>query len=311
MQHNAPLEEEFASIAAPKSAETCPSFTIVLPAYNEEEGISATLDHLQENLKQTNCQYEIVVVNDGSSDNTSAILSRRGDIRLIEHTRNRGYGAALKTGIRHAKYPLIVITDADGTYPNERIPELVIYAEQMNADMVVGARIGANVTYSNLRKIPKWFLVRFAEWIAKQRIPDLNSGMRVFHKDVVEKFLNILPDTFSFTTTITLAMLTNSYNVRYVPVDYYHRMGRSKIKPIRDTLRFVQLILRVGVYFAPLRVFLPMAGVFFAGFLVTLIQDVFDRRDLTERTLILFIAATQIGIFALLADMIDKRSGRA
>ncbi|GAB1544948.1 glycosyltransferase family 2 protein [Scytonema sp. NUACC21] len=290
------------------TASVCPAFSLVLPVYNEERGIAATLNNLRRTLDLANCQYEIIVVNDGSTDSTGDILGSYSDIRIIDHIRNRGYGAALKTGIRQAKYPLIVITDADGTYPNERIPELVALSDR--ADMVVGARIGSNVTYSNLRKIPKWFLVRFAEWVAMRSIPDLNSGLRVFRKSIVEEFLNILPDTFSFTTTITLAMLTNHYIVHYVPIDYHHRVGKSKIKPIQDTLRFVQLILRTGVYFAPLRVFLPVAGLFFVGFLITLSQDIFIRRDLTERTLILFVAATQLGMFALLADMIDKRSGR-
>jgi hypothetical protein len=131
--------------------------------------------------------------------------------------------------------------------------------------------------------------------------------MRVFRKSVVERFLNILPDTFSFTTTITLATLTNRYRVRYEPIDYHARIGQSKIKPIRDTLRFVQLILRTGMYFAPLRLFLPVAGVFFLGFCATLFQDLFIRQDLTERTLILFVTAAQLAMFALLADMIDKR----
>ncbi|MCA9155878.1 MAG: hypothetical protein KDA38_13865, partial [Planctomycetales bacterium] len=139
-------------------------------------------------------------------------------------------------------------------------------------------------------------------------IPDLNSGMRVFRKSVVERFLNILPDGFSFTTTITLAMLTNNYVVHYEPIAYHPRVGRSKIRPIRDTLRFVQLILRTGMYFAPLRVFLPVATVFFLGFLVTLSLDVYHG-NLNERTLLLLVAATQLGMFALLADMIDKRSG--
>ena len=305
MQQSTPSVEELAQINL--SQETIVlAFSLVLPAYNEEQAIAVTLDHLQENLRCTNYQYEIIVVNDGSTDSTGDLLRSRSDIRLIEHTWNRGYGAALKSGIRQAKYPLIVITDADGTYPNERIPELVTMAKQ--ADMVVGARIGANVKYSNLRKIPKWFLVRFAEWVTRHHIPDMNSGLRVIHKSVVEKFINVLPNSFSFTTTITVAMLTNNYVVRYVPIDYYYRVGKSKIKPIRDTLRFIQLILRTGVYFAPLRIFLPLAGVFFIGFLFTLCQDVFDRRDLTERTLILLIAATQVGMFALLADMLDKRS---
>lgn len=235
-------------------------------------------------------------------------LSSVNGITLIEHNRNRGYGAALKTGIRQAQYPLIVITDADGTYPNERIPDLLTLAAR--ADMVVGSRTGKNVTYSNLRKIPKWFLVRFAQWVTKTKIPDLNSGLRVFQRDVLVKFIPVLPNTFSFTTTITIAMLTNNYIVHYEPIDYFHRVGKSKIKPIRDTLRFVQLILRMGVYFAPLRIFLPVAGLFFTGFLVTLFQDLFIRQDLTESTLILFVAAIQVGMFALLADMIDRRSSR-
>ena len=291
----------------PQSSEAIvPAFSIVIPVYNEEKAIASTLAHLKEHLKLSGCEYEIIVVNDGSTDGTSDILHSDHDIKILEHSRNQGYGAALKRGIRHAKYPLIVITDGDGTYPNERIPQFVTLLEK--TDMVVGARIGPNVSYSTLRKIPKWFLVRFAEWITNSSIPDLNSGLRVFHKSVAERFLNILPDTFSFTTTITVAMLTNGYVVSYEPIDYYPRKGKSKIKPIRDTLRFVQLILRTGLYFAPLKVFLPIAGVFFAGFVLTLFQDIFVREDLTERTLILLIAATQMGMFALLADMIDKRT---
>jgi glycosyltransferase involved in cell wall biosynthesis len=286
---------------------TIPPFSIVLPVYNEEHGFALTLDHLQKCLQYEDCHYEIIAVNDGSTDNSSQILHQYShEIKVLEHHRNRGYGAALKTGIRHAKYPIIVITDADGTYPNEQIPHLVSLLK--DCDMVVGARIGANVQYPTIRKIPKWFLVRFAEWITSSQIPDLNSGLRVMDRSIVERFINILPNTFSFTTTITVAMLTNSYSVHYEPIDYRPRKGRSKIKPIRDTLRFVQLILRTGMYFAPLKVFLPITGVFLAAFFVTLFQDVVIRQDLTERTIILLIAATQMAMFALLADMIDKRT---
>jgi glycosyltransferase involved in cell wall biosynthesis len=286
--------------------ELLPTFSLVIPVYNEEEMIAATVEDLHQILQSY--QYEIIVVNDGSTDATSKVLSSVNGITLIEHNRNRGYGAALKTGIRQAQYPLIVITDADGTYPNERIPDLLTLAAR--ADMVVGSRTGKNVTYSNLRKIPKWFLVRFAQWVTKTKIPDLNSGLRVFQRDVLVKFIPVLPNTFSFTTTITIAMLTNNYIVHYEPIDYFHRVGKSKIKPIQDTLRFVQLILRMGVYFAPLRIFLPVAGLFFTAFLFTLFQDLFIRQDLTESTLILFVAAIQVGMFALLADMIDRRSSR-
>ena len=293
--------------AESSSPQQIPAFSVIIPAYNEEGAIESTLDQLRQQLSSCGGEYEIIVVNDGSNDGTGEVLARCQDISVIEHRRNRGYGAALKTGIRQAKHDLIVITDSDGTYPNERIPDLV--ALTRDADMVVGARTGPEVEYPLIRKIPKWFLRRFAEWMARQEIADLNSGLRVFRKDAAQRFLKILPDGFSFTTTITLAMLTNGYVVHFEPINYYARIGKSKIRPIKDTLNFVQLILRTVMYFAPLRVFLPVAGVFFVGFLASLFQDVFIFKDLTERTFILFVTAVQLAMFALLADMIDKRTG--
>lgn len=282
-------------------------FSIVIPVFNEENGIADCLKALRIHAASVGVPYEIIVVNDGSTDGTRKVLAEFTDIRLIDHAWNRGYGAALKTGIRHSKYPMIVITDADGTYPNERIPDLLRLATE--ADMVVGARTGENVTYSKLRRIPKWFLQHFAQWMVRQPIPDINSGLRVFRKEIAERFLNILPDSFSFTTTITLAMLTNRFIVIYEPIDYHHRVGKSKIKPIRDTLRFVQLIMRTGMYFAPLRVFLPVAGLFFAGFLMALTYDLIVLNNLTEKSLILLVTSAQLTMFALLADMVDKRIG--
>lgn len=203
---------------------------------------------------------------------------------------------------------LIVITDADGTYPNERIPELVELAK--TADMVVGARTAKNVKYSPIRKIPKLFLSAYASWLAGQKIPDLNSGLRVMRRSVVERFFNILPDSFSFTTTITLAMLTNYRRVLFIPIGYSPRVGNSKIRPIRDTLLFFQLILRTGMYFAPLRVFFPLGVLLSCAFLVSLMYDVFVLQNLTEKTLLLLLFGMNTAMFALLADMIDKRSAR-
>ena len=298
------------SVTEPVSSQTANSapvegVTLVLPVYNEASGLTALLDSLRAALEAVGIPFEIVAVDDGSTDGSRELLRSRTDLRLLEHSTNRGYGAALKTGIRYARYPVIVITDADGTYPHEHLASLI--ARISRADMVVGARVGAEVEYPFLRSVPKWFLVRFAEWMAKRRIPDLNSGLRVFRRDIAERFLKILPDGFSFTTTITLAMLTNGYLVEYEPINYRARTGHSKIRPIRDTLGMLQTILCTGMYFAPLRVFLPIAGLFGIAFAVTLAQDIYYR-DLTERTLILFVAATQLGMFGLLAQMIDKRS---
>ncbi len=287
-----------------------PSCTVVIPCYNEHGAIVETVRQVDAILAGRD-DAEIIVVDDGSSDGSDRLLDaldQSGEIArltVVHHRRNRGYGAALKTGMRHAHGAVIVITDADGTYPNERILDLL---EGMTAaDMVVGSRRGENVTYSMLRRIPKIFLTAFAQWVVRDEIPDLNSGLRAFRREVAERFLGILPDTFSFTTTITLAMMRNRYRVRFVPIDYAERVGSSKIKPIRDTLRFFQLILRTGMYFAPLRILAPVAVAMWLGFFAKAGFDVFVLHDMTESALILLLFAMNTVMFALLADMIDKR----
>lgn len=289
---------------------TKPAFSILVPCYNEELSIVDTVRRLRANL-QFNEPYELIVVNDGSTDASAERLRELAaedpDLVVVSHERNRGYGASLKTGIRQAASDLIVITDADGTYPIDRIGEMLSLADRH--DMVVGSRNGDNVSYSWLRRIPKVFLRRYASWLAGRNIPDINSGFRVFRRDLAERFLHILPDGFSFTTTITLAMLTNRYRVYYLPISYSARVGRSKIQPVRDTLRFVQLIIRTGMYFAPLRVFSPIILLLSLAFAGSLVYDVLALGDLTDKTVILLMFAMNTTFFALLADMIDKRSG--
>ncbi|MGA1794519.1 MAG: glycosyltransferase family 2 protein [bacterium] len=287
-----------------------PRFTLIIPCYNEEKAILKTIHSLRSTLQSAQ-PYELIVVDDGSMDGSSEILreetEKDPELHIITHKTNRGYGAALKSGIRHASSDIIVITDADGTYPNVRIKELVEIAQ--NTDMVVGARTSENVTYPLTRKISKLFLERYVSWLAGQEVPDMNSGLRVFKRSISERFLNILPDGFSFTTTITLAMIRNNYEVEFVPIDYYPRIGKSKIRPVRDTLRFMELILRTGIYFAPLRVFLPLVLLLSISFLGSLSYDIILLNNLTDKTLILLMFTLNTALFALLADMIDKRSG--
>ena len=292
------------------AASVVPRFSLIVPCYNEVEAILSTLASLRLVLAGHG-PYELIVVNDGSCDGSGELLRQAEaadpSLLVVHHPHNRGYGAALKSGIRRATSEWIVITDADGTYPIHRIPDLV--AQAQDADMVVGARIGADVKYPLVRQIPKILLKGYASYAAGTPIPDINSGMRVFRRSVTMRFLKILPDGFSFTTSITIAMLTNNYEVVYLPISYGGRIGRSKIRPIRDTLTFVQLVLRTGMYFAPLRVFLPLVGLLLAGFAVSLAYDIWVLHDLTEKTLILLLFALNTALFALLADMIDKRSG--
>ncbi len=225
--------------------------SIVLPAFDEEQGLIATLAALHRVLDGDARAYEIVVVDDGSTDGTPALLAARTDVTVVRHEKNRGYGAALKAGIRAARHPLIVVMDADATYPVEAIPSLVERCAA--ADMVVGARLGPRVQPTPARSAVKWIFRQFAQWITAAPIPDLNSGLRVFRRPVAERFMDILPDGFSFTTTITVGSLVERLPVRFEPVDYMPRIGRSKVRPARDTVRIARQLLRLGIRFAPLR----------------------------------------------------------
>ena len=243
------------------------SCSIIIPCFNESGAIEATIQEILSTLKPDRiATTEVVVVNDGSTDGSMEILDQLSNelseqpFRVIHHGRNLGYGAALKTGIRRSNSEIICITDADGTYPNQRIPELLSLAEQH--DMVVGARTGDDVDYSKIRSIPKMILVPWVSFLCGTTVPDMNSGLRFFRRDVAMNFLNLLPDGFSFTTTITICLLRNRYDVLFTPISYTKRIGKSHIKPIRDTIRFTQLIARTGMYFAPMRLLSPAGGFF-------------------------------------------------
>lgn len=301
--------------AAPPSTTTGPvaaGVTLVVPAYNEEDGIEGVVRRLSS--LDLGVPLELLVVEDGSTDRTRERLAELEAqvpcLRVLEHGYNRGYGAALKTGFQAAAHEVVVITDADGTYPEDRIGELLARVDA-GAEMAVGARIGANVHIPLIRRPAKWALRRLASYLAGVRIPDLNSGLRAFRRELVLKYLGILPDGFSFTTTITLASLTNGHRVEYVTIDYAPRSGRSKIKPIQDTLRFTALILRTVLYFNPLKVFFPVFGmllVLLAGSLYYDIALMPDGPNLSDKTVIVFLAAVQVLTLGLVADLIDKKS---
>ena len=276
--------------------------SIIIPVYNEEMRIGEVLGNLLDSIKLWNFECEVIVVDDCSNDKTPEILEKY-DVKLIRHEQNKGYGASLKTGIHFSQYDIIAITDADGTYPVDKIPELVNLIDKY--DMIVGAR-----KYMNLPLITrpaKWILNKYANYLVKYKIPDLNSGLRVFRKDVYSKFKRFLPNGFSFTTTITLALLSNDYLVKYVPIDYFKRAGKSKIKPIRDTINFFSLITRTSLYFNPLRVFMPVALLLLILGLVSFGYDIY-MRDITDKTMMLFLWGMQFGIIGLLADMISRRN---
>lgn len=242
----------------PETAAGALPFSVVLPALDEEHGLVTTLAAIRAALADCPQPYELIVVDDGSTDGTARVLAACQDVTVLRHERTRGYGAALKTGIRAARHPLVVVIDADGTYAAAAIPALV--ARCATADMVVGARIGANVQSTPLRSTVKWGFRQFAQWITQTRIPDLNSGLRVFQRTVAERCMDLLPDGFSFTTTITVSALVDRRVVHFEPVDYLPRIGRSKVRPLRDTWRIGRQLLRLGLRLAPQRTSVALAA---------------------------------------------------
>ena len=280
--------------------------TVLIPAFNEEHGIGSVLDAFLELAAQRQIAAEIIVIDDGSQDGTARIVESRAGVKLVQHDINRGYGASLKTGIRHATNDLILIADADGTYPIESIPQLLDCIDQF--DMVVGARIGQHVRIPLARRPAKWILGKLAKFLAQREIPDLNSGLRIFRRELAERFYTLFPDGFSFTITITMAALTNGYRVKYVPVNYYKRTGKSSIRPSRDFFGFLSLIVRMTVYFNPLRIFLP-ASVFLL--LIGLMKagiDVYLHDAFGVGTGLAILTAFLILFLGLLADLIIRRT---
>jgi glycosyltransferase involved in cell wall biosynthesis len=275
--------------------------SVVMPAYNEEHGIGPQIERLRAVMERCGRAYEVIVVDDGSSDGTAA-EARKHAVRLVQQGRNRGYGASLKAGIAVAGHEWIVIIDADGTYPEQAILELLQYGDRY--DMVVGARVGEDVNIPWQRRPAKWILAKLAGYLAEQEIPDMNSGLRLLKRPLVDKFEHLLPSGFSFTTTITLALLCNDYLVQYVPISYAKRVGSSKIRA-GHAYQFLLLILRTVMYFNPLRIFLPLGLLFFLYGVGKLSYDIF-RENVSESAILGILSAFLLWGIGLLADQISR-----
>jgi polyisoprenyl-phosphate glycosyltransferase len=281
--------------------------TVVLPAYNEVGHVRDEVDRITAALKESPYSFEILVVDDGSTDGTAEAVDGLPFVRLLRFPVNRGSGTARRIGSTQARGRYVAWTDADMTYPNERIPELVAHLETGRADQVVGARRTEEGTYKALRVPAKWTIRRLAEYLTQTKIPDLNSGLRVFRKDVARPYLRLLPPGFSCVTTITLSFLANGHVVEYVPIDYHQRAGRSHFHPIKDAYRYILQILRMVTYFEPLRVFAPVA---LTLLVVGSAKFVFDQIrvpfNIAANTLLLLLGGLIIFAVGLLADLIVR-----
>ncbi|HKQ01677.1 MAG TPA: glycosyltransferase family 2 protein [Actinomycetes bacterium] len=285
-----------------------PEVTVVLPCYNERDHVELEIKRIRAALEAAGMSYELLCVDDGSTDGTRDVLQSIDDIRTILLPRNQGSGTARRIGTQQARGRVVVWTDADMTYPNELIPELVAQVDG-TYDQVVGARRTEAGTYKLARVPAKWAIRKLASFLTSTDIPDLNSGLRAFRRDVAQPYLRLLPAGFSCVTTITLAFLSNGHQVKYVPIDYFRRAGRSKFHPFRDAYNYFLQVLRMVMYFNPLRVLMPVALTLLAATFAKAGVDlvVHDLR-VTGSTVLVGLAAFNIMAIALLADLVVRRT---
>ena len=228
--------------------------SIIIPAYNEEVGIKQVLDRLTALNYHKN--YEIIVVDDGSSDNTAAIVSEY-PVKLAKHNVNKGYGAALKTGIREASGDKIIMMDSDGQHDPKYIPQIISSLDEY--DMVIGTRSKDSHQVKG-RQFGKRIIRIIGQFLVEQKLPDYNSGYRGFDKETLQRMLNIMPNGFSFSTTSTLAYLKEGFTIGTFPIYVEKRKGRkSNVKFIKDGSKTIMLILRIIMLFNPLKIFLPVS----------------------------------------------------
>lgn len=279
------------------------SFSIIVPAFNEEESIVDVIDRIKESWRNCGYPYEIIVVDDGSTDKTFELAVSQ-DVKVLQHTSNRGYGASLKTGIKESKHDWVLITDSDGTYPVEQSSSFLEFIPEY--DMVVGARIGKNTSIPFIRRPAKWFLRVLAGFVAGTKIPDLNSGLRIFRKDLSLEFSYLYPNGFSYTSTITMAFLTHGYNVKYIPINYHKRKGQSSIRAY-DFVDFNRLLVKLTLFFRPIKLFSFISGFLFLLALFVLFFSKFYLGQVMDiTTIVIMLSSLQIFLFGLLAELIVR-----
>lgn len=289
----------------PSLLSTPPDISVILPVFNEKEHLQAELERVREGLDASDYRYEIIVVDDGSTDGSTELLRELDGIRLIVFPANRGSGSARRAGTMAARGDVVVWTDVDMTYPNDQIAWLV---DQLDGwDQVVGARTSEEGTVKFLRVPAKWAIRKLASYLAETRIPDLNSGFRAFRREVGQQYVHLLPTGFSCVTTLTLAFLSNGHSVGYIPIEYNQRAGRSKFHWWADTRRYVTQVIRMVLSFNPLKVFLPV-GLWLLVFGVAKLAFDWVTRDfaLAANTLLLFLGAFNVVSIGLLADLIVR-----
>lgn len=284
--------------------------SILIPVFNEQNAVAQTVQDLHAALSSMHEPFEIVVIDDASTDQTASILEslKLSNLLILRQPINKGYSASLKVGIRHSTGELIGITDADGTYPVADFPALIKELRATKADMVVGQRPKQQIPL--IRRPGKAIVNTLANTLTGIKIPDLNSGMRVFTRALALEFMHLYPQRFSFTMTITLGALTNDYLVRYIPIEYGKRIGKSTMSSglngLKNLGHFCSLIVRIITYFRPLRFFAWPSGILMGlGLLLSLISLIQDA-NIPDSGVLLLVAGLQIGLVGLVAEAVAR-----
>jgi len=274
--------------------------SIIMPAFNEADAIGEVLDNLLPVAKENN--WDVIVVDDGSNDDTAEVAARHG-AEVLKHHSNRGYGASLCTGVRATDAEIVVFMDSDGQHNTDDIPRLLEHIEQY--DMVAGAR--TRDSHVDLRRRPGKKVLRwFADYLAKEKIPDINSGFRAFKRNLLLRYLHLMPEGFSFSTTSTLAMLKGGHRIKWIPIKTTKRVGTSTVKQLKHGPETIMLILRLTVLFDPLRVFLPVSGILILlAAVMTTINFIMYRRAVPASAIFLGISAVIVFMLGLLTDQVS------
>jgi len=288
-----------------------PDVSIVLPTFNEMGSVREELDRIRAAMEASAYSWEIVAVDDCSSDGTREFLrtvaAEDTRVRLIEHRRNLGSGGSRRSGTRASRGRVVVWTDVDMTYPNQDIPALVKALEAEGYDQIVGARTTEEGTHKALRVPAKWAIRRLAQYLSQEEIPDLNSGFRAFRRDHAIRYLNRLPNGFSCVTTMTMSFLADGLTVGYVEIPYAARTGESKFHWYRDTRKYLLQVVRMILGYEPLRVFMPAGLALLLFGLSKLAYDIVTKDlRLATNTLLILFAAFQVISIGLLADLVVR-----
>lgn len=277
------------------------TLSIIIPVFNEEKAITATLMALLGYLSTKSWKVDVIVINDGSTDGTLEKLQEFDEkIKIISHPYNKGYGAAIKTGVRASMSEWILTFDGDGQHRFSSLDDLI--AEIPNYDLIIGARTNG---YKGpwLRQPGKKILHWLAEYLVQAKIPDLNSGLRLARKDLMQKYLHLFPNGYSLSSTSTMAFLKDVQNVKFVPIEINPRQNGKSAVSLKDGFKTIMLMVRLVMLFSPLRVFVPVSFLLLCLFLVSFVYDVI-LLNLTDTTVLLLVTGLLIFFFGLLADQI-------